>query len=161
MFQYSKQISTYQKKKTLNKYQSTPFILLSTLNTNINSLSCISNIRTLSLTSKLKHFFMTCNLSNVGPFGPIVGSIPRIHNSTCQNRVSGNPGELLIVVNEKHNKIIITNKRLTQTLRKKTSDTQDLISYSRLNKITKIFLVYKIVEIKVLPLNTKLATTVK
>ena len=56
---------------------------------------------------------MTCNLTKVGPFGPIVGSKPRIHNSTRQKRVLGNPGELQIVVNEKHNKIIITtNKRL-------------------------------------------------
>ena len=56
---------------------------------------------------------MTCNLTKVGPFGPIVGSKPRIHDSTCQKRVLGNPGELLTVVNEKHNKITITtNKRL-------------------------------------------------
>ena len=56
---------------------------------------------------------MTCNLTKVGPFGPIVRSKPRIHDSTHQKRVLGNLGELLIVVNKKHNKIITTtNKRL-------------------------------------------------
>lgn len=44
---------------------------------------------------------MTWNLTKLGHLGPTPGSKPQIHDPIRQNRVLGNPGELLLGIKPK------------------------------------------------------------